>query len=235
MVLIYDQRSKKLTFADFTFVPNSGTDFLSGGNLVISDEYNYTIRLVFNTSANRDLEIISRDKLTNELLDYQTRITPSTNFNVTLRDLNSGTLSSRTYDIEFRLNSDIGGSFTAQTMRISRTLKDGTPVDIGDYSYNAFTLSQNVFIQDYIPNMKVLDFMTTLFKMFNLTAYTKRGSSTIFVDTFDDFMSTGNSHDISKYIVVDSNTIDRPVPYSRINFNYAPSVTQTIFKIFKSV
>ena len=75
--------------------------------------------------------------------------------------------------------------------------------------------------------MKVLDFLTTLFKMFNLTAYTKRGSSKIYVETFDDFMSTGNTHDISKYIVVDSNTIDRPVPYSRINFNYSPSVTQT--------
>jgi len=221
----FDQRSKKLTFADFTFT--TGVDFLTNNQLVVSDEYNYSIRLVLNTSVDRDLETISRDKLTNELLDYQTRMTPATNFNVTLRDLNSGTLSSRTYDIEFRLNSDLGASFTAQTMRITRTLKDGTGATIGDYSYNAFSLSQNVFIQDYIPNMKVLDFMTTLFKMFNLTAYTKRGSSTIFVDTFDDFMSTGNSHDISKYIVVDSNTIDRPVPYSRINFNYSPSVTQT--------
>jgi hypothetical protein len=63
--------------------------------------------------------------------------------------------------------------------------------------------------------------------MFNLTAYTKRGSSKIYVETFDDFMSTGNTHDISKYIVIDSNNIDRPVPYSIINFEYSPSVTQT--------
>ncbi len=221
----FEQRSKKLTFADFTFT--SGTDFLSGGNLVVSDEYNYSIRLVLDTDPDRDLEIITRDKLTNELLDYQTRMTGANNFTVTLRDLNSGTLSSRTYDIEFRLNSNIGASFDAETVRIVQTLRDGTPVAVGDYSYNAFTLGQNVFIQDYIPNMKVLDFLTTLFKMFNLTAYTKRGSSKIYVETFDDFMSTGNTHDISKYIVVDSNTIDRPVPYSRINFNYSPSVTQT--------
>ena len=33
-----DQRSKKLTFADFTYT--SGTDYLSGGNLVVSDIYN---------------------------------------------------------------------------------------------------------------------------------------------------------------------------------------------------
>jgi hypothetical protein len=220
-----DQRSKKLTFADFTFT--SGTDFLSGGNLVISDEYNYSIRLVLDCNVGIELEIISRDKLTNELLDYQTRITPTNNFNVTLRDLNSGTLSSRTYDIEFRLNSTDSGVFDAETMLITRTLKDGTPVDSGNYSYNAFNLGQNIFIQDYLPNVKVLDWITTLFKMFNLTAYTKRGSSKIYVETLDDFMSTGNTHDISKYIVVDSNSIDRPIPYSRINFNYSPSVTQT--------
>ena len=220
-----DQRSKKLTFADFTFT--SGTDFLSEGNLVINDEYNYSIRLVLDCNVGIELEIISRDKLTNELLDYQTRITPANNFNVTLRDLNSGTLSSRTYDIEFRLNSPGSGGFDAETMLITRTLKDGTPVDSGNYSYNAFNLGQNIFIQDYLPNVKVLDWLTTLFKMFNLTAYTKRGSSIIYVETLDDFMSTGNTHDISKYIVVDSNNIDRPIPYSRINFNYSPSVTQT--------
>jgi hypothetical protein len=224
----YVTRSKKLTFADFTFT--SGVDFLTNNQLVVSDEYNYSIRLVLDTDADRDLEIISRDKLTNELLDYQTRMTPSTNFNVTLRNLDSGTLSSRTYDIEFRLNSNIGASFDAETVRITRTLKDGTGATVGDYSYNAFSLAQNVFIQDYIPNMKVLDFMTTLFKMFNLTAYTKRGESEIYVQTFDDFMSAGNTHDISKYIVVDKNTIDRPIPYSRINFNYSPPVTLTSLK-----
>lgn len=220
-----EQRSKKLTFADFTYT--SGTDYLSTGNLVVSDIYNYTIRIALDCNVGIDLEIISRDKLTNELLDYQTRITPANNFNVTLRDLNSGTLSSRTYDIEFRLNSSSSGIFDAETMLITRTLKDGTPVDSGNYSYNAFNLGQNIFIQDYLPDMKVLDYMTTLFKMFNLTAYTKKGSSIIYVDTLDDFMSAGNTHDISKYIVVDSNNIDRPIPYSRINFNYAPSVTQT--------
>ena len=58
------------------------------------------------------------------------------------------TLSSRTYDIEFRLNSSSSGIFDAETMLITRTLKDGTPVDSGNYSYNAFNLGQNIFIQD---------------------------------------------------------------------------------------
>ena len=224
------QKNKKLTFADFTY--DSGTNYLSGGDLVISDEYLYTIRITFQTSADRELEIITIDKPTNELLDYQTKITSANNFNITLRDLSSGTLSSRTYDLEFRINAttNLGTLFQAKPTGIFITRKlrsDGSTVDTGTFGYSAFSLQSNIYVQDYLPKMKVIDYLTTLFKMFNLTAYTKRGSSKIYVETFDDFMSINNTYDISKYIVIDSNTIDRPIPYSRINFNYSPSVTQT--------
>jgi hypothetical protein len=224
------QKNKKLTFADFTY--DSGTNYLSGGDLVISDEYLYTIRITFQTSADRELEIITIDKPTNELLDYQTKITSANNFNITLRDLSSGTLSTRTYDLQFRINAttNLGTLFQAKPTGIFITRKlrsDGSTVDTGTFGYSAFSLQSNIYVQDYLPKMKVIDYLTTLFKMFNLTAYTKRGSSKIYVETFDDFMSINNTYDISKYIVIDSNTIDRPIPYSRINFNYSPSVTQT--------
>ena len=224
------QKNKKLTFADFTY--DSGTNYLSGGDLVISDEYLYTIRITFQTSADRELEIITIDKPTNELLDYQTKITSANNFNITLRDLSSGTLSSRTYDLQFRINAttNLGTLFQAKPTGIFITRKlrsDGSTVDTGTFGYSAFSLQSNIYVQDYLPKMKVIDYLTSLFKMFNLTAYTKRGSSKIYVETFDDFMSINNTYDISKYIVIDSNTIDRPIPYSRINFNYSTSVTQT--------
>ena len=219
------QKSKKLTFADFTYT--SGTDFLNGGNLVVSDEYIYTIRVALNTSAGRDLEIIVKDKPTNELLENNTIITTANNFTITLQGLTSGTLSSRTFDLEFRFNCDITSTFLSRTMSITRTLKDGTASAIGNYSYSQFILNDNIFIQDYLPNMKVLDYLTTLFQLFNLTAYTKRGSSKIYVQTLDDFMTNGITRDISEYIDVTKNTIDRPIPYSIINLQYAPPVTQT--------
>ena len=219
------QKSKKLTFSDFTYT--SGTDFLNGGNLVVSDEYIYTIRVALNTTAGRDLEIIVKDKPTNELLENNTIITPANNFTITLQGLTSGTLSSRTFDLEFRLNCDISSTFLARTMSITRTLKDGTASSIGNYSYSSFTLNDNIFIQDYLPNMKVLDYLTTLFQLFNLTAYSKRGSSKIYVETLDDFMTNGVTRDISEYIDVTKNSIDRPIPYSIINLQYAPAVTQT--------
>tara|TARA_A100001391_G_C4965382_1_gene251132 strand:- start:22 stop:819 length:798 start_codon:yes stop_codon:yes gene_type:complete len=63
--------------------------------------------------------------------------------------------------------------------------------------------------------------------MFNLVAYTKKGSSTIFVQTFDDFMTLGTTRDITQYINISQSTIDRPVPYNQVNFKYSSPVTQT--------
>ena len=218
------QNSAKLTFADLTFT--SGTNFIVNGKLPVSDIYKYTIRFTCNTGAGKDLEIIVKDKPTNELLENRTLITPANNFQILLQGLTSGTLNSRDYDLEFRFNADSGG-LTSNAVRITRSLLDGTPDAIGDYTYPTTSFAQNIFMQDYIPNMKVLDFMTTLFQTFNLTAYTKRGSNKIYVETFDDFMTTGVSRDISKYIDVKSNNVDRPIPYSLINFQYSPPVTQT--------
>ena len=218
------QKSAKITFANFTFT--SGTNFLVNGKLPVSDIYKYTIRFTCNTGAGKDLEIIVKDKPTNELLENRTIITPANNFQILLQGLTSGTLSSRDYDLEFRFNADSGG-LSSNAIRINRSLLDGTGTVIGDYTYPATTFGQNIFMQDYIPNMKVLDFLTTLFKSFNLTAYTKRGSDKIYVETFDDFMSTGVTRDISEYIDVKTSNIDRPIPYSLINFQYAPPVTQT--------
>ena len=75
--------------------------------------------------------------------------------------------------------------------------------------------------------MKIIDFLAGLFKMFNLVAYTKVDSSTIYVETFDDYMTKGVVRDITEYIDISRSNINRPVPYSRINFKYSPPVTQT--------
>ena len=75
--------------------------------------------------------------------------------------------------------------------------------------------------------MKVIDFLSGLFKMFNLVAYKRLGDSTIYVETFDDFMFEGVTRDITKYIDVSKSTIDRPIPYNQVNFNYSKPVTQT--------
>ena len=219
-------KSKKLTFADFTYSSGSG-DVLTANKLIVNDGESYTIRLVLDPSVtNNTGEIIVIDKLTNELLYYRENVpfNSASNITVPLMNLTSGNLEQRTYDIEFRINCQSTVSFGALATGMTIT-KNATTLH--NYSNSAFSLGANIFIQDYLPKMKVLDFLTGLFKMFNLVAYTKKDSSQIYIQTFDDYMTLGVSRDITKYVDITQSTIDRPVPYNRVNFKYSDPVTQT--------
>ena len=219
-------KSKKLTFADFTYSSGSG-DVLTANKLVVNKGESYTIRLVLDPSVtNNTGEIIVIDKLTNELLYYRENVpfSSASNITVPLMNLTSGNLEQRTYDIEFRINCQSTVSFGALATGMTIT-KNATTLH--NYSNSAFSLGANIFIQDYLPKMKVLDFLTGLFKMFNLVAYTKKDSSQIYIQTFDDYMTLGVSRDITKYVDITQSTIDRPVPYNRVNFKYSNPVTQT--------
>ena len=219
-------RAKKLTFADFTYNSGSG-DVLTANKLVVNKGESYTIRLSLDpNTTNNTGEIIVKDKTTNELLFYREDVpfNNTTNITVPLMNLTSGNLDQRTYDIEFRINCQVAVSFAALTTGMTITKNGAT---LHNYSYSAFSLSDFLFIQDYLPKMKVLDFLTGLFKMFNLVAYTKKGSSQIYIQTFDDYMTLGVSRDITKYVDISQSAIDRPVPYNRVNFKYSDPVTQT--------
>jgi hypothetical protein len=219
-------RAKKLTFADFTYNSGSG-DVLTANKLVVDKGDNYSIRLTLDpNTTNNTGEIIVKDKTTNELLFYREDVpfNSGSNINITLMNLTSGNLEQRTYDLEFRINCQVAVSFGALTTGMRITKNSAT---VHDYSNAAFSLSDLLFIQDYLPQMKVIDFLTGLFKMFNLVAYNKRGSSQIYVQTFDDFMALGVTRDITKYIDITQSSINRPIPYNRVNFKYSDPVTQT--------
>ena len=216
-------KNKKLTFADFTYSSGDG-DVLTNDTLIVDRGDSYSIRISVTPSVTKKAEVIVKDIKTNELLYYKENIslTSGVSKTIPLIDLTSGNLNQRTYDIQIRLNSETNITFSAVSMLIN---KNATTAH--NYTASNFTLGSNIFIQDYIPKMKVIDFLTGLFKMFNLVAYTKRGNSTIFVQTFDDFMTLGTTRDITQHIDISQSTIDRPVPYNQVNFKYSSPVTQT--------
>jgi len=216
-------KNKKLTFADFTYSSGDG-DVLTNDTLIVDRGDSYSIRISVTPSVTKKAEVIVKDIKTNELLYYKENIslTSGVSKTIPLIDLTSGNLSQRTYDIQIRLNSESSITFSAVSMLINKNATTSH-----NYTASNFTLGSNIFIQDYIPKMKVIEFLTGLFKMFNLVAYTKRGSSTIFVQTFDDFMTLGTTRDITQHIDISQSTIDRPVPYNQVNFRYSSPVTQT--------
>jgi hypothetical protein len=107
----------------------------------------------------------------------------------------------------------------------------GTSI-IGNYSTDTNeTTTTELSFQNRMPKMKVLDFLTGLFKVFNLTAYyiddpASEDNGKIYVDTLDNYYSDavnnklGGLIDLDKYLDVTEHTVNSVLPFTDINFNY---------------
>ena len=81
-------------------------------------------------------------------------------------------------------------------------------------------LNEKEFIvQNHLPNLKIIDFLTGLFKMFNLTAFQKDGI--IHVKTLEEFYNAGTIRDITEFVDPQSIQVDKALPYRKIKFKYA--------------
>jgi len=119
--------------------------------------------------------------------------------------------------IEWELSGYFGNSGWQETYTT------GTNTVTADASID-FVVSQQ------IPDIKTLDFLTSIFQMFNLTAYTVQDAAdadfgNIKVEPLDSFYATYNAYDISKYVDVNSSSVDAALPYREINFSYEGTET----------
>ena len=83
-------------------------------------------------------------------------------------------------------------------------------------------------ITQQIPDIKVIDFLSGLFRMFNLVAYIERNKTEITVKTLDDFYANPTSaspYDITKYIDVSKSQVNIALPYRKINFRHEDTKT----------
>ena len=75
------------------------------------------------------------------------------------------------------------------------------------------------------PNIKIIDFLTGLFKMFNLTAF-QDNNGIIQVKTLDTFYSSSTKvHDITKFVDKSETIVDSVLPFKKINFKYKGTKT----------
>lgn len=72
----------------------------------------------------------------------------------------------------------------------------------------------------HVPNMKVMDFLTGLFKMFNLTAFVD-DKDIINVTTLDTFYNNSkNTWDITDYVDTKDTSVSRKTPYKGVKLQY---------------
>tara|TARA_B100001939_G_scaffold347248_1_gene368267 strand:- start:2940 stop:5141 length:2202 start_codon:yes stop_codon:yes gene_type:complete len=91
----------------------------------------------------------------------------------------------------------------------------------GNFTSNSSNISTSadINITDQIPDIKILDFLTGVFKMFNLTAYIDFNGEVV-VKRLDDYFSGGETHNITEYIKTDTHSIGKTIPYSEIDLEY---------------
>ena len=85
----------------------------------------------------------------------------------------------------------------------------------GAYNTNStFTFN----IEQQIPEIKIIDFLTGLFKLFNLTAFVENG--VIQVKPLDDFYTGTNTYDITEFVDVDSSKVNVALPFKEVLFKF---------------
>ncbi len=80
--------------------------------------------------------------------------------------------------------------------------------------------NKDITIASILPDIKVIDFITGLFKMFNLTAFQKT-NGTLVVQPLDDFYNSSTQvWDITKHLDKKEKTVESILPFKEIVFRY---------------
>jgi len=128
-------------------------------------------------------------------------------------------------------------SFTCRIqLNLDETIPD--PFFEQDPEYNNFTsyittvaptqVLDRIIVSDQLPKMLVLPYLTSLFKMFNLTAFVQEDGK-IMVQTLDSYYAGGNTIDISEFVDTTAGSVDFAPPYQEIAFRN--QVPKTFFAI----
>ena len=143
------------------------------------------------------------------------------------------------YKIKWIVESNTSLSFTPSLNMTEYILDPATQIPTGTNTavFNiggtgaSIATTGEIIITDNVPKIKTIDFLTGLFKMFNLTAYyiddvADADFEKIYVDTLDNFYAdainnpSSGSYDISSMMNISNTNVDAPVSYTGIDFNY---------------
>ena len=184
----------------------------------------YTALIVETTTSSTDLYRVSirRDGIevanSGDITTGQL-FTTSVNFNEIQKD--------SSYTIYIQSNFNL--TFSAIDFQVFRYIPNQT-VPIKTYSTGIYSYAPSLEfdITQQIPDIKVIDFLSGLFKMFNLTAYIERNETQITVKTLDEFYANptaSSPYDITKYIDVSKSQVNIALPFRKINFRHEDTKT----------
>ena len=119
-----------------------------------------------------------------------------------------------------------GGVTNVVLSNLELRLKNIDGTNSGNYTGSLSSLSNGIDIRsNALPKIKVIDFMTNLFKMFNLIAYFE--GTELVVKTLDQYYlnSSHEEFDIDEYVDISSSDVNRSEIYNEINYEYKKANT----------
>jgi len=200
-------------------------DTLSAG-LGIPEEFDFAID-VTPSNLNNPYTIEIVDILTDTVYATAENLTGNDSINTSFGNLTSGIIPinlNQTYEIAARIKSNFTMTFDV-AIQIDHRYEDislGSQVKSAtfDADSSTITLVSDMIISREIPDIKVLDFLNGLFKMFNLTSFVNFDGE-IVVQRLDDFYSGGDTIDITEYVKTDEHTVNNTIPFSEVDLEYS--------------
>lgn len=168
-----------------------------------SSGFSYSVSVQLNGA-----EIYNSGNVTGDLDITKDNIgTSKGNYNVIIQSAQNITFSEVTWDIGYKLLAGLEVFNTYTSAAFSHT--------------NAF----DFIITQQIPEIKCIDFLTGIFKMFNLTSYIDNDTDEVIVKTLDDFYSDGVSYDITEFVDRDKSSVNVALPFKEITFEHGDTKT----------
>ena len=122
--------------------------------------------------------------------------------------------------IEVEADSTIAINQTLTVRYQTRSSFSGaySDVEVGTYTPTNQSTANTFYINKQIPNIKVMDFLSGLFKMFNLLVF--KDGNQIYVYEANFYMNIGVDYDITKYVDMSSSSVERLFQYKRMDFKF---------------
>lgn len=201
-------------------VENGGSrfDYIDTGGVDNVVYKNRIILVVSSTSASFKL----RSKINGSVNFETATLTGSTSYDIILPEINTNVYQEFEImpDNSFTLISSATAPVTHTYYRATR-YENGSSVASNDWSLEtdvSLNAASFTVISDNIPKMKIIDFLTGIFKMFNLTAYESNG--VIVVKELQSFYNSGGSYDITEYVDMTQSSVTPSTLFKQINFKY---------------
>jgi len=214
------------TFATGTFVPANNPSQISSS--IVSDGTTLTVsgtdNLIFSisvTPSNNSINYSLSVSIDGEQ-KFSTQGTGVLSIEMTSLGINPVEPGDYTFSISSTSSASV--TFTYAVTMTTQGALEPEQVDEQTYSVSsssaiAFTQAQAFIISKEIPDIKIIDFLTGIFKMFNLTAFVE-DDGTIKVQTLDSFYASGVSRNITDFVDINQSEINNSLPFKEIDLRY---------------